>query len=353
MASESKTAEFVRLLNFFERLASYKSRSHTSTDDDHDANIDEMDPVPFPADLAPVVNSLANLVNNRVHNTDARQHKTVGRKRSHTIATASCSHTDFDLCNSDQESVAKFPLGKKYTFTFRLMLHKLYQIDDWRQKVKEVLERSQNDYKPLSETIAAAEAKRRTEHERKNRKQDGRVHFKTGTPASSRKPGVRPRANSTLALEKIKERRSSIIHLKSPKSPTMTMKSCPPADEDLRVLKKRCVGRRKSLSGPLSNEGGRIGGNWIYDAEVSAAEIAKRGEAPSYQGMEFGYNPQQLGNAVLGVARPVKAGEKRRASLSTSAGDIRVKLDNGLARRKRASSVMENIVPVRTLRKRP
>ncbi|KAG6876470.1 hypothetical protein C0993_002842 [Termitomyces sp. T159_Od127] len=352
MSSEPKTAEFARLLNFFERLASYNSRSHTHNDD-HDADIDEIASIPLPADLAPVVDSLANLVNNRVHNIDARQHKTTGRKRSHTIATASYNHRDIDLGKPDEESVAKFPLGKKYTFTFRLMLHKLYQIDDWKRKVKEVLERSRMEYKPLSETIAAAKAKKRTEEEEEERKQDGCVHLRAGTPTSSRQPGVRPRANSALAPVKVKERRSSVIHLKSPKSPTMAIKSWLPAEEDVRVLKKRCVGRRKSLSGPLSNGGERIGGSWIYDAEVSAAEIAKRGEAPNCQQVWLGYSPRQLGSAVLGAPMPGKgkAGETRRTG--TSGADVgEQKLGNALARRERASSII-NITPVRILRKRP
>ncbi|KAG6861260.1 hypothetical protein C0995_002068 [Termitomyces sp. Mi166 len=354
MDSESKTAEFTRLFNFFERLASHKSRSRT--DDEDEANIDDIDSIPLPADLASVVNSLSKLVNNRIHNANEHQQKkTTGRKRSHTIATTSRSPREIDLDNSDEESVAKFPLGKKYTFTFRLMLHKLYQMDDWRQKVKEVLERSQNEYKPLSETIAAAEAKKQAEEEEeKNRKQDGRVHFKTGITGGSRKPGIRPRANSILALEKIKEGKAPSLHLRSPKSPTMptmVIRSCPVA-EDIRALKKRCVGRRKSLSGPLSTEGGRIGGNWIYDAEVSAAEVARQ-EDPSYQGVELG-SPYQLGYTALGVVGSGGIVGKRHVSFEAPCTDGQAqKLDSGITKRRRALSVVDNLTPVQTLRKRP
>jgi hypothetical protein len=40
---------------------------------------------------------------------------------------------------------------KKYPFTFKHMIHKLYKEDDWLRTVKEVLEKSKQDFKPLGE----------------------------------------------------------------------------------------------------------------------------------------------------------------------------------------------------------
>ncbi|KAG6916192.1 hypothetical protein DXG01_008074 [Tephrocybe rancida] len=340
MASESKTAEFARLFDFFERLASHNSRSRTKGDK---ISIDDLASTALPADLAPVVNNLAGLVGTRNHKTDA-QKKTGGRKRSHTIATttAVAGHpTESD--NDDDESLAKFPLGKKYTFTFRLMLHKLYQMDEWKQKVKDVLERSQIDYKPLAETTMAATKKKQEEGE-KEKKQDGRVHFKAGIAGGSRRPTIRTRANSVLALGRGRDAGPLSPHLKSP-----IVKTSAPADEEVRAIKKRCVGRRKSMSGPLAAEAGRIGGSWVYDAAVSSAEISARSGSTQYHSEN---NVSLKSYAGLGLGVPGKVVGKRRVSLGGAVVGQLPGVENGVAKRRRALSVMDNMTPIQAQRKR-
>ncbi|KAF8074675.1 hypothetical protein FPV67DRAFT_592430 [Lyophyllum atratum] len=339
MASESKTAEFARLFDLFERLASRKSR--TCPEDDH---LDDIRSMPLPPDLAPVINSLASLVGAR-RNEGEINHKTKtgGRARRNTVTALSRNTNDMDSSNDDDddESLASFPLGKKYPFTFKLMLHKLYQLDDWAQKVKEVLARSQIEYKPLAEREAEDEA--RVGKEQEEKKQEGRVHFKAGTAAGSRRPSVRPRSHSVFAPVKGRDGVSLTPALKSPRLRVTV-------EEDVRAVKKRCVGRSRSFSGPMTGEIGRIGGGWVYDATVSSAESTGRGEVSEFKASGGGL--PMLKYPSLG-AMPTRVGTKRRVSLCTPAATAPQHLESGIATRRRALSVMNNLTPVQAQRKRP
>ncbi|KAG6840721.1 hypothetical protein C0991_004807 [Blastosporella zonata] len=317
MISESKTDEFARLFDFFERLASHKSRSGT------DGNKISVDDVDLPADLASVVNNLTNLIGTRNNKPNV-------------------------VDEQDAELLANFPLGKKYTFTFRLMVHKLYQMEDWKQKVNDVLERSQIDYKPLSETPTVVENQKKVDEKEK---QDGRVHFKVDNiTGGSRKPAGRPRAHSVLVLGKVKDVGPLSPILKPLKSPVMKIPAF--VEEDVRAIKKRCVGRRKSFSGPSTTEVGRLGGAWVYDAAVSSTEVCGVSEATN----------DQLGESVMrrkahtgiGVAGPGKVEGRRRVSLRSGAPGVAGKLpDSEIAKRRRALSVMDNMAPaVQAQRKR-
>ncbi|KAG5636683.1 hypothetical protein H0H81_007213 [Sphagnurus paluster] len=324
MALESKTAEFARLFDLFERIATRKSRAHA--DENNDIIIDDMRSMPLPPDLAPVVSSLAKLVGARNYRGEAHQEKkTNTRTRRNTVATTSWNNTDSSN-EDDADSLEKFPLGKKYPFTFRLMLHKLYQLDDWAQKVKEVLERSQLEYKPLAESHAEEEKRAGEDQEIEGEKvQDGRVHFKAGTATGSRKPPVRPRAHSVITP-------TMGLLSTSPKSP----QSCGPAEGDIRAVKKRCVGRRKSLNGPLSGEAGKIGGGWVYDSAVSSSEFTGPREAmevKAFRGATLSTQPP------WGTGTGKVAG-KRRVSFSSMANSQQG--DSVIATRRRALSVMNN-----------
>ncbi|KAG6832114.1 hypothetical protein H0H87_002627 [Tephrocybe sp. NHM501043] len=342
MASDRKTAEFARLFDFFERIALQKSSSRT---DDNDISVDDID---LPTDLA---NKLVNLVGTHKHDADTPK-KTGTRKRSHTIASTTRTAHEVDSEDDSDESFAKFPLDKKYAFTFKLMVHKLYQMQDWKQKVKDVLERSRIDYRPLAEAEAnAAKAEEKVEEE-EQKKQDGRVHFTLGNiTGGSRRPTVRPRAHSVLALGKCKDAGTLSPILKSPKSPNMKTRASAQAEE-VRAIKKRCVGRRKSMNGPLAVEAGRIGGGWVYDAAISSAE-ASQSKAPPYQGVDAS-SMHLKAYAVLGVGWPRKVEGRRRVSLGAAgAAGKGPNINNGIARR-RALSVMENMAPtVQAQRKRP
>ena len=291
--SDEKTAEFARLFNLFERLASRRARTA-----DAGAILDDVRSLPVPADLAPVFKNLATIVGTRTSTRDTPPHPG-GRPRRNTVAvpnkdlakTASGMDTDDDQECDDEASLAKFPLGKQYPFTFKLMLHKLYQLDDWAKKVKDVLERSQLDYKPLAEQVEP----KKTDNNMDVVEKDGHVHFQPGVTTGGGRRGslaVRPRSHSTAGVGRQPE----------PKSPRVAE-----GTNEARALKKRCVGRRKSMTEQLAAEPGRLGG-WIYDAAVSSVErqpvvtfvaLPPAQEARArYQSLEGGKKPRPMKRRV-------------------------------------------------------
>ncbi len=171
---DSKIAEFANLFALFENIATRRSRM-ADNDDDRQILVDAV-----PKDLEPIVRNLASLVDTHP--------QVQGRSRRNTVVG----------------SEGKFPLGARYPFTFKMMLHKLYELDDWGKKVKDVLERSQNDFKSLSET-----PEKPKEKERKVASAlaspEPRVRFdKDGIAGRPRRGGVlrqRLRAQEAIRLE--------------------------------------------------------------------------------------------------------------------------------------------------------
>ncbi|KAF7370612.1 hypothetical protein MSAN_00694200 [Mycena sanguinolenta] len=309
--SPEKTAEFARLFQLFEMLATRRSRmaatGSTSLDDTH--------AIPIPAELEPVFRSLATVVPPRQPALSLS-----GRVRRNTVAALGrTTYPDSDNDNdsdsgSDVESVAKFPLGKTYTFTFKMMIHKLYQVDEWAQKVRDVLARSQIEYKPLAERqeVKKADAPAAAPVS----PEPGRVHFKTDVTVGGRK--------STIPLAASRTRRHSNagpcrVVATATAHTRATPSTAAPISDDARAVKKRCIGRRKSLSGPLS-PASPVGEGWIYDAAISSAEVRERVRVeatptfvpiirprPRYQSLEsgnkkLGFGPRRIVSAAVGTS---------------------------------------------------
>lgn len=307
--SEAKTAEFAKLFDLFEMLATRRSRRTTAQSSPEDARA-----IPVPADLEPVFQSLATVVA-----------PPSGRRRRNTVAalgltTSSDSDDDSD---SDDESVAKFPLGKRYSFRFKMMIHKLYEVDEWAEKVREVLLASRLEYKPLAEQEVAKKI------ETPAGPSDGRVHFKAEVTVRGKKSmslaPTRSRSHSVTGPARL----SGSARLQVPAAVSSTVPN------DGHAVKKRCIGRRKSESGPTSS----IGGGWIYDAAVSSAEIRERvtvpieatstlaaqtGPRPRYQSLQtgsrrMGAGPRRIVSAVTTNPGPAvdsapRCATKRRLS---------------------------------------
>ncbi|KAF7356610.1 hypothetical protein MVEN_00995100 [Mycena venus] len=293
--SAEKTAEFAKLFDLFEMLASRRSRmaaaGSTSLDDTH--------AIPIPADLEPVVRSLA-------HTVPSRQ-PLCGRARRNTVAVLgrTTSADSDDDTDSDVESVAKFPLGKTYTFTFKMMIHKLYQVDEWAEKVRDVLKRSQIQYKPLAER----EEVKKVEAAVAAPVAEGRVHFKTEVTIGGKK--ALPLAPSRTRSHSVAGPSRLTANLRA--SPATTLATTIP--DEARAVKKRCIGRRKSVSGPLS-PASPIGEGWIYDAAISSAEVRERVHVettptltpvtrprPRYQSLQtgsrkMGFGPRRIVSAI-------------------------------------------------------
>ncbi|KAF5316277.1 hypothetical protein D9619_006572 [Psilocybe cf. subviscida] len=238
--------------------------------------------------------------------------------------------TDNDDCGDleaeAEAALAKFPLTAttKYPFTFKLMIYKLYKKEDWVKTIKEMLEKSKNEFKPLAEKekdVVYAGSKAEEESMPPPNKDSGAVRFKLVPPSPGpsgrqrRTSGVgvgpaytthiRQRSMSTLggtggATSSLYASRPAATYPKSPfprspkspKSPppfsptspsfslTATTSNAASAEPGVRVLKKRCVGRRRSMSlsvpsplGIANNENQekqpRISGTWVYNAAVS------------------------------------------------------------------------------------
>ena len=219
-SSGAKTAEFAHL---FERLASRRVRSS-----DLDIPMDDLWSLSIPEELEPVIKSLSTIVG-------TSKCKTLGSR-------ARISAPDSD---SDEESMAKFPLGKKeYPFTFKLMVHKLYRVDEWAKAVKEMLEKSKLEFKPLAEQDAVIEEDK-VERERQNNiasmnKDKNAIHFQVGVSNGGRRRGSvvggRQLCSQTVVFSRLETVGPAFPLIKSPGNG---------GQSKFRVLKKRRVGRRR------------------------------------------------------------------------------------------------------------
>ncbi|KAJ7890566.1 hypothetical protein B0H14DRAFT_1109791 [Mycena olivaceomarginata] len=306
--SAEKTAEFAKLFDLFEMLANRRARAaatggSTSLDDTH--------AIPIPADLEPVFRSLATVVPPR--------QPLSGRARRNTVAalgrtTYPDTDADDDTASDsdDVESVAKFPLGKTYTFTFKMMIHKLYQVDEWAQKVRDVLKRSQIEYKPLAEREVvkkvAAEAPAG----------EGRVHFKAEVTVGGKKKTM-PLAPSRTRSHSVAGPSRTPAHTRAP-STSAALPVPATIPDDARAVKKRCIGRRKSVSGPLS-PASPLGEGWIYDAAISSAEVRERERVtveitPNFTSMA---RPRPRYQSLQSSGRKMASGPRRIVSAATTA----------------------------------
>ncbi|KAG1864801.1 hypothetical protein F4604DRAFT_1882010 [Suillus subluteus] len=190
----------------------------------------------LPAEFAPVLNDLSAVLSLRAQRDQERLRKPTGRPRRNTVGVAPTMLNGIDV--AEDMGSPTFPLEEHHPFTFKLMLHKLYNADEWAEKVKSAVEASKEQFKPLAERMQKV--------------------MKEGTG--------KERVGRNVA----RARSQSVINPKS-KGKALSREQVPAsparANDFSRVLKKRCVGRRKSISGPLA------GGVWVYDAAISAVEL--------------------------------------------------------------------------------
>lgn len=266
--SDAKRAEIARLFDLFERLA---SRHPRATQGGNDATMDDATVI-TPDELNPVLQKLSTIVSARDTGTRPRRN-TVASMLSPTGSDMTISDDSSD--DDDEESLAKFPLAdkKKYPFTFRLMVHKLYKKDDWARTIKEMLEKSKNEFMSLADKEAAMQAK---EKEQENQPPEGNssaVRFKVvpvlaGGRRGSTTAGVRRRSYSVAGVG------SKSYVAVSP----LTKSAGAGEQHEVRALKKRCIGRRKSMGGPLNastevtTDTSKSRETWVYNATVSSTE---------------------------------------------------------------------------------
>ncbi|KAJ3512609.1 hypothetical protein NLJ89_g3423 [Agrocybe chaxingu] len=281
--SDAKAAEFARLFNLFDSLASRRARTTTTTNNDRDApatTAERQNLLPLPDDFSHVLKNLSTIATAgvrkpRLEYTQRPLRNTLacisGSRHASDVSAASASgestisDTEGDV---DEEFLAQFPLSDEegYPFTFKHMVHKLYPKDDWARAVKEMLEKSKNEFKPLAEQLEAkAKGYEENENDEEKGAEENIVRFKVPTsPGAGRRGSVFGIGSASRAI-----------------SPLPTRSPGSGLQPEVRALKKRCVGRRLSMSGPLNAFGGTgtgtapagtIGGGWVYAAAISSAE---------------------------------------------------------------------------------
>ena len=296
--ANSKTAEFARLFDLFDRIATRRTR--TLTGDTRD-DISPDDIANVPAEFVPVLKNLSTILSSRArrdeehvrrvpvasttqprHNPSLANTPYTTRPTKNPTPRADAVEPSDDVEKLEETENPTFPLGERYPFTFKLMLHKLYDLDEWAEKVKDAVETSKSQFKPLAERVqnAVRDVTTSVNVREKGERRSGLLPT-LGSSAKFKPPSAtRPQAHSTArdATTNSRERgekRNSVRPVLGtsakfkPPSParhphvvTMTSKL-----EATRVLKKRCIGRRKSVNGPIST------GVWVYDAAISATEV--------------------------------------------------------------------------------
>ncbi|KAI6044481.1 hypothetical protein EDC04DRAFT_370495 [Pisolithus marmoratus] len=239
--SNPRTAEFARLFDIFDRVATRRSQATAGT------NVISADDIAHvPAEFAPVLKSLSVVLTMRAQGDTKRERRTPTQLITSSVPLrdtvpkpSSGRNKDISEGKEEVESPT-FPLSERYPFTFKLMLHKLYDLDEWAAKVSNALEASKSQFKPLAEKVVSAV-------------REARGKEKT----TDRKGVTRARSHSVLAIGG--KSRGSVM-------PRERANSSARNERD-RALKKRCVGRRKSVSGPME------AGVWVYDAAISAVEV--------------------------------------------------------------------------------
>jgi len=280
-AMDSSISDFTSLVELFNKLANRPVRP-TAKDD---SELDDLRNVSVPPEFQNVVRNLSSLIAPRA-NTEFKPAAgvTKGRPRRNTVAVSAISprtvtpEPSIATQDNDIPLPNPFPIeGQQFPFTFKMMLHKLYELDDWEKKVKDVLSQSRSQFKPLA---LVEDHPVRPVDDKAN--STPKVHFAAGLghPNLShqrRNIGSVPSRHRSVSM-------GGDIPKLSAKDAKVLLR------DDARAVKKRCVGRRKSYQEAFDSENGiarRSPGLWVYEAAAVSVDTSTRdsyrrraGEAP-------------------------------------------------------------------------
>jgi hypothetical protein len=302
-----KSAEFARLYYFFEKLTQPRMRERTQ-DQESSLSRDTTADAAVPEDIAPLLKNLSAILSkDELQDGDAlgaggtqvsipetpmtalaptfspsphppppspsltlpvpSDHAST-RPRRNTVAGSSMQ-TQTQTGPSPRTPVhqTRFPLGvKRYPFTFKLLLHKLYDLEDWAAKVQEVLATSQEQFRSLNSTPASSSSNGNSSVSSSDGPRSPNspgVTFSSplfGTPSS---PLESPPARRRRAQSISKTKANDIAATRSG-----TRIAAPRPPQPSRAVKKRIVNRRRSTNGLGI---GKLG-EWTYEAAVSSIE---------------------------------------------------------------------------------
>jgi hypothetical protein len=223
------------------------------------------------------------------------------RPRRNTVAVPS----SYRPIGHGLPSETRFPLReKRYPFTFKLLLHKLYDLEEWAAKVQQVLVASQEQFRPLNSARPRPPVTTSTgggdgggggsgdsRGGNNNNDNDNSHPRSPGSPATSSRRttfsdslfgAAEPVLNSPTTR---RQRAQSVSKSKSSNEcggarsgPIMAR---PPPPQSSRAVKKRIVNRRRSTNGL----GVEKKGEWMYDAAVSSVDTTENADARGYESL--------------------------------------------------------------------
>lgn len=291
---DDKSAEFARLYYFFEKLTKPRSHGRCPSDESESHEI-------VPEDIAPLLKNLsAILTKDGPIDEDASDlgkaqvsvpetpttasvptfassaspsqpamgtldHAPTARPRRNTVAG---SHADAPVTAIGRGIQARFPLReKRYPFTFKLLLHKLYDLEGWAAKVQEVLAASQDRFRSLGPSPTAGAA---TGDSSSSDGDNNNSPSSPGSPItfSASVFGAPPLLPLEPPSPTRRQRAQSASKSKAANDAIRSGPATPVRPQPSRAVKKRIVNRRRSMTGL----GVETKGEWMYDAAVSSVD---------------------------------------------------------------------------------
>ncbi|KAI0272740.1 hypothetical protein BC834DRAFT_858181 [Gloeopeniophorella convolvens] len=272
-----KSAEFARLYHFFEKLTQPRSQARASGPEAaaRDASV--------PEDIAPLLKNLSAILKKDSYEDQEAFDNTPEVNIPDTPSTAIEPSFNIPPPSSPSTPCATSastrprrntvggeyagkqpPTGqgmqgrgspmkeKRYPFTFKFLLHKLYNLDDWAAKVQDVLTASQEQFRPLDSPPA-------------------RSPGSPGSPGASVPGSLFATPPSPESPERRQRSQSISTKAKGGDGPRFGPGTA--LGQPSRAVKRRIVNRRRSMNGPDLGQKGE----WIYDAAVSSvdAELAE------------------------------------------------------------------------------
>lgn len=299
-----KSAEFARLYYFFEKLTQPQLREGIQDQKPTSCEATAADG-PFPEDIAPLLKNLSAILtkdepeDGDAPETDEAQvsipetpmtafaptftisppprsptlplsadHASTRPRRNTVTGSWTQTQTGPSLRTHVGQSVVhqtrfKFPLRvKRYPFTFKLLLHKLYDLEDWAAKVQDVLAASQEQFRSLDSTPAdSGSSTSGGDGSGARSPSSPGVTFTSSLFGTASTPLESPPARRQRTQSTSRTKANDIANRSSP-----GMTSRPP--QPSRAVKKRIVNRRRSMIGLGI---GKMG-EWMYDAAVSSVD---------------------------------------------------------------------------------
>ncbi|PFH51000.1 hypothetical protein AMATHDRAFT_47400 [Amanita thiersii Skay4041] len=268
-----KRAEFARLFDLFNRLVNHRTVIESRPNATGDRTRASL---AIPAEITPIIRNLA------------KEKTQQGDKEGATPVTIHPGDSPLVLGlkteNENIGSVCREPadtlrIGRRYPFTFKMMLHTLYGLEEWRKKVKEVVERSQRDFKSLSEMDwkKSSVDMSGTKVVRGWLKQESRTRSISVMGVGDTGRHSRSTTNSGDLVTNKKKRRGSGVIQPTPQANHMIAVKWD--QEGTRAIKKRCVGRSKSIDTSACG----VRSTWVYDS--MAGDVRGRASESAVSGV--------------------------------------------------------------------